>query len=144
MFPAGAEIAEYADGPRGIYRVAAFVDGKLHGCLFVGPAGAAPQWDAVKALFEAETIAETERRMLLSGRSADGIAAAGPLVCACFGVGLATIRDAVASGRASDVEAIGRALRAGTNCGSCVPELKRIIAQEHIKERVDERVAQTV
>jgi assimilatory nitrate reductase catalytic subunit len=136
MFPAGAEIAEYVDGPRGTYRVAAFVDGKLHGCLFVGPAATAPQWDAVKALFEAETLAETERRILLSGRSADGIVAAGPLVCACFGVGLATIRDAVVSGRATDVEAIGRALRAGTNCGSCVPELKRIIANE--------RVAQTV
>ena len=29
-----------------------------------------------------------ERRMLLSGRAADGIAETGPLICACFGVGL--------------------------------------------------------
>jgi assimilatory nitrate reductase catalytic subunit len=136
MFSAGAELADYVDGPRGIYRVAAFVDGRLEGCLFVGPARAAPQWDMVKALFESETLAETERRILLSGRSADGIAASGPLVCACFGVGLATIRDAIVSGRASDVEAIGGVLRAGTNCGSCVPELKRIIAYEHYAETV--------
>jgi assimilatory nitrate reductase catalytic subunit len=27
-------------------------------------------------------------------------------------------------------EAIGKALRAGTNCGSCLPELKRIV-HEH-------------
>ena len=54
----GAEIAEYVDEPRGIYRVAAFADGRLDGCLFVGPADAAPQWDAVKALFEAETLGE--------------------------------------------------------------------------------------
>jgi NAD(P)H-nitrite reductase large subunit len=26
------------------------------------------------------------------------------------------------------VETIGQALRAGTNCGSCLPELKRIVA----------------
>jgi NAD(P)H-nitrite reductase large subunit len=26
------------------------------------------------------------------------------------------------------VETIGAALRAGTNCGSCLPELKRIVA----------------
>jgi assimilatory nitrate reductase catalytic subunit len=48
-------------------------------------------------------------------------------VCACFGVGLDVIRDAIASKRAADVEGIGKALRAGTNCGSCLPELKRII-----------------
>jgi assimilatory nitrate reductase catalytic subunit len=27
------------------------------------------------------------------------------------------------------VEAIGKALKAGTNCGSCVPELKGLLAQ---------------
>src|SRR4029077_620646 len=51
----------------------------------------------------------------------------GPLVCACFGVGLNVIRAALASGRAASVEQIGVALRAGTNCGSCLPELKRIV-----------------
>ncbi len=57
-----------------------------------------------------------------------GLASAGPIVCACFGVGLATIRDAILSGTATSVEGIGTALRAGTNCGSCLPELKRIVA----------------
>jgi assimilatory nitrate reductase catalytic subunit len=71
MFPDGAELAEYADGQRGIYRVAAFTDGQLTGCLFIGPAETAPQWDAVKALFEVETLGDEARRVLLSGRSAD-------------------------------------------------------------------------
>jgi assimilatory nitrate reductase catalytic subunit len=57
------------------------------------------------------------------------LVSAGPIVCACFSVGLATIRDAIRSGAASSVEAIGAALRAGTNCGSCLPELKRIVAE---------------
>jgi assimilatory nitrate reductase catalytic subunit len=129
MFGHHAELAEYLDTQRGVYRVAAFAAGKLDGCLFIGPAETAPQWDAVKALFEADTLAETARRALLSGRSADGLASAGPLVCACFGVGLTTIRAALQSGAATSVEAIGTALRAGTNCGSCLPELKRIVAQ---------------
>ena len=30
----------------------------------------------------------------------------------------------------SDLEEIGKALRAGTNCGSCMPELKGILARE--------------
>jgi assimilatory nitrate reductase catalytic subunit len=128
MFGDSAELAEYADGQRGIYRAAAFVESRLAGCLFIGPAETAPQWDAVKPLFEVETLGDTARRVLLSGRSADGLASAGPIVCACFSVGLATIRDAIQSGSAMSVEAIGLALRAGTNCGSCLPELKRIVA----------------
>ena len=35
--------------------------------------------------------------MLLSGRAADGLAETGPVICACFGVGLNVIRDAIAS-----------------------------------------------
>jgi assimilatory nitrate reductase catalytic subunit len=66
--------------------------------------------------------------MLLSGKSIDGLASAGPIVCACFGVGRTTICDAIAAG-AGSAAAIGVQLKAGTNCGSCIPELKRLIAQ---------------
>jgi assimilatory nitrate reductase catalytic subunit len=66
--------------------------------------------------------------MLLSGKSVDGLASAGPIVCACFGVGRTTIGDAVAAG-AHSAEQIGAQLKAGTNCGSCIPELKRLVAQ---------------
>ena len=51
----------------------------------------------------------------------------GPVICACFGVRFAAIRDALETGIAADVADIGRILRAGTNCGSCVPELRGII-----------------
>jgi assimilatory nitrate reductase catalytic subunit len=50
------------------------------------------------------------------------------VVCACFGVGRATICDAIASGARSSAD-IGTRLKAGTNCGSCIPELKRLIAE---------------
>jgi assimilatory nitrate reductase catalytic subunit len=83
----------------------------------------------VRLLFESGALAENERRILLSGRSADGMAESGPLICACFGVGLAAIRDAVTTGKAVTVADIGKMLRAGTNCGSCVPELRGIIAR---------------
>ncbi len=129
IFASDAERAEYAEDARGIYRVASFIDGRLDGALFIGPAETALSWDAVRALFESEKIEDHQRRLLLSGKSGEGIAAAGPMVCACFGVGLAAIRNALTSGVGS-VEEIGQALRAGTNCGSCLPELKRIIAHE--------------
>ena len=54
----------------------------------------------------------------------------GPLVCACFAVGRNRIAGAVADDGCQTVEAIGAALRAGTNCGSCIPELRKIIASE--------------
>ena len=135
MFGDGAELAEYFDAPRSSYRVAAFVEGRLAGALFIGPAAAAPHWDTVKTLFEAETLGGAQRRAVLSGKSTEGIADPGPVVCACFGVGLNVIRAALKSGGAANVEEIGIALRAGTNCGSCLPELKRIVA--------DGRIAQT-
>ncbi len=139
----GSELAEFVDAPRQIYRIAAFRDGRLQSCLFVGPAEAAPQWDAVKALFDSEALEDSQRRILLSGKSADGLAATGPVVCACFGVSLGAIRNAISSGGACDVAAIGKALRAGTNCGSCLPELKRIVTQ-HLSEQRDERTTATV
>ena len=135
------ELAEYVDEARGVFRAASFIDGRLDGCVFLGPTGnaskAVPPWDAVKALFEADTIAERERQTLLSGRN--GLPDPGPLVCACFAVGLAEIQNTVASGAAT-VENIGKALRAGTNCGSCLPELRKIVARAQATEDVHERV----
>ena len=128
------EIAEYLDEPRGIYRAAAFLEGRLIGCLFLGTAETAPTWDAVKALFEAEKLDDSQRRAVLSGKSTEGIEDPGPVICACFGVGLNVIRGAIASGAAVNVEEIGTALRAGTNCGSCLPELKRIVGRESVAQ----------
>jgi assimilatory nitrate reductase catalytic subunit len=125
---AGAELAEFQDAERGLYRVAAFDEGRLIGAFFIAPSEEACGWDAVKAMFAAEDLGATERKLLLSGRDASGVADAGPTICACFGVGFATIRDLVISGEASSAEAIGASLKAGTNCGSCVPELRKIVA----------------
>jgi len=128
------EVAEFADEPRGIYRLAAFADGRLIGCLFIGPAASAPHWESVRALFEAESLSPPQRRLVLSGKTTAGLADPGPLICACFGVGLNAIRQAIVGGLAVSVEDIGKALRAGTNCGSCLPELRRIVHDECVNQ----------
>jgi assimilatory nitrate reductase catalytic subunit len=94
----------------------------------VGPVETALHWNGIAGLFAAPTLSGSDRRILLSGRTTDGVEQTGPLVCSCFGVGLIAIKAALASGQASNVEGIGEVLRAGTNCGSCLPEIKRIIA----------------
>jgi assimilatory nitrate reductase catalytic subunit len=129
---AGGDLAEYRDFGGGVYRAACFAEHRIETCLFVGPARDAGDWDVVKKLFAADALTADQRRMLLSGKSADGLASAGPIVCACFGVGCGTIRNAIAAG-ANSAAAIGARLKAGTNCGSCVPELKRLIAQAHVE-----------
>jgi assimilatory nitrate reductase catalytic subunit len=125
---AGEDIAEYRDFGGGVYRAASFAGERIETCLFVGPARDAGDWNVVKGLFAADALTPDQRRMLLSGKSIDGLADAGPVVCACFGVGRGTICGAIAAG-ANSATAIGAQLKAGTNCGSCIPELKRLIAQ---------------
>ncbi|NEW93497.1 nitrate reductase [Rhodopseudomonas sp. BR0M22] len=126
LFGPGVELAEYLDTPRQSYRVAAFLDGRLIACLFLGPSNDPPPSDAVKALFEMETLGDAPRRTLLSGRSVSGLTDHGAIVCACFGVGRNTLQTAIRDG-ATSVDAIGTRLRAGTNCGSCLPELRKLL-----------------
>ena len=125
---AGDDLAEYKDFGGGVYRAASFAADRIETCLFIGPARDAGDWNVVKGLFAADALSNDQRRMLLSGKSTDGLANAGPIVCACFGVGRTTICDAIAAGARSAAE-IGAKLKAGTNCGSCIPEMKRLIAQ---------------
>jgi assimilatory nitrate reductase catalytic subunit len=129
---AGSDLAEYKDFGGGIYRAASFAEARIDTCLFVGPARDAGDWDVVKNLFAADSLNDNQCRVLLSGKSVDGLASAGPIVCACFGVGRTTILAAIAAGAASADE-IGAQLKAGTHCGSCIPELKRLIAQAGTK-----------
>ena len=129
---ADAQFAEFHDAETGVHRLAAFEGERLIGVAFFAPSTTACGWDAVKAMFAAESLGSVERRLLLSGRSASGVADAGPTVCACFGVGLKTIVDLVASGGAATPEEIGACLKAGTNCGSCVPELRKIASAQAV------------
>ena len=50
----------------------------------------------------------------------------GRIVCNCFDVSETDIRAAV--WRGANLPALQRSLKCGTNCGSCVPELRRLYA----------------
>ena len=134
------DLAEYKDFGGGVYRAASFDGGRIEACLFIGPARDAGDWNVVKGLFAAGALGNEQRRMLLSGKSTDGLANAGPIVCACFGVGRNTICDTIAGGARSAAD-IGARLKAGTNCGSCIPELKRLIAQTAAGDPAQQKVA---
>jgi assimilatory nitrate reductase catalytic subunit len=133
MFGADAVLTEYVDPVRGIYRLAAFVNGRLEGCLFIGRGEAPLEWSATRELFGAGVIGAVSAAaspVAPGGKTTKSQADTGPVICACYSIGLGAIRDAIASTAAS-TEAIGAALRAGTKCGTCLPELRSIIADEH-------------
>src|SRR6516164_7289884 len=110
---AGDDLAEYRDLGGGIYRAGSFSCDRIEACLFVGPAHDAGNWDVIKSLFSAGALNDDQRAMLLSGRSGAGRTSAGPVICACFGVGRTTICDAIAGGARSAAD-IGARLKADT------------------------------
>jgi assimilatory nitrate reductase catalytic subunit len=123
---------EYADARRGLFR-AALTDaaGALTECLYVGPADARAERDWLLALFAARRpLSDGGRRALLSGHPPMAMPSEGQIVCSCFQVGRDRIAETVRRERIADVAALGRRLQCGTNCGSCLPELREIIAHE--------------
>jgi assimilatory nitrate reductase catalytic subunit len=78
-------------------------------------------------LLSRERIGDADRALLLSGRGGAGAFDEGELVCACFGVGRKRIGAEIVSRGLGTVEAVGAHLKAGTNCGSCRPEIRALI-----------------
>jgi len=102
---------------------------RLQACLFVAPTHELPLRNWLAGLFAVQELGTAERASLLAGRPGGGQRDCGRIVCACFGVGLNTLTTAIRERGLTTPEAIGATLKAGTNCGSCVPELRQLIAQ---------------
>ena len=118
-----AEAVRVEDPARGLARVVLVEDGRVIAALF---AGAEPVEVARAHLVSAfETDAPPQ---LLAGRPGAAQEDRGAIVCACFDVGVNTIVRAIARGEAASVETLGALLKAGSNCGSCRPELKALLA----------------
>jgi assimilatory nitrate reductase catalytic subunit len=126
MLPKGERV-EIVDRSRGGLRVAVLDTSRLVAAMFVTRDGETPsrEW-LIEQLCAAGTASSIE---LLAGRPAAPRADRGPIVCVCFDVGMKTIVDAIAGQVLLSVEAVGQALSAGTNCGSCRPAIQRLIGQ---------------
>ncbi len=68
-----------------------------------------------------------ERAAILIGRLLN-VEDKGRLVCSCFDVGEKQIEKAIKAG-IHDLTRLGKALKCGTNCGSCVPEINACLGQ---------------
>jgi assimilatory nitrate reductase catalytic subunit len=124
VLPRGDRIESF-DRARGTRRVAVLRDGRWVAALFLTERGLLPkrEW-LVQQLGQAAAGPS-----LLAGAPPGVQEDRGPIVCLCFDVALNTIVTAIAIHRLTTVDAIGAALSAGTNCGSCRPALCRIIEE---------------
>jgi assimilatory nitrate reductase catalytic subunit len=129
------EPAHYCDARTGRMRFAVYEDGHLTGLLYLAPEPVAVsrEW-AIEQLATARA-ASGKRNAVLAGRPGAGAVDRGATVCACFGVGATEIAAAVKRGCCT-VAAVGDATQAGTNCGSCRPEIKRFIDETALETAV--------
>jgi assimilatory nitrate reductase catalytic subunit len=123
---ARADWIEYEDAATLTYRAAQLVDERIEACIFISERPALPSYGWLSGLFQKPRLSETERGCVLSAGPPGEGSGAGATVCACLSISRSTIETAIAQG-CHDVRAIGAKLRAGTQCGSCVPEVKRMI-----------------
>ncbi len=124
--PDDADWLEYEDPHAGLFRGAWLVEGRIEACLCIAPHPELPSRSWLASLFGKTALADIDRASLLAGRPLDPAADTGEVICACFGVGRNTLVKAILGG-CGDTRQLGEKLRAGTNCGSCVPELRRLI-----------------
>ena len=127
------ELLRYADRRRGqrrtirVHRAGAQL--RIDGLLLAGDTSAQP-W--LKALLQQELPAQAYGRMLLAPGAQAPLALqpAGRQVCNCLGVAAPAIEAQLATSSGTPQQrlaALQQALRCGTQCGSCLPELQRMI-----------------
>jgi assimilatory nitrate reductase catalytic subunit len=121
---------EFADAVRADYRAVA-LDGArgLAAAVFfhASPEAISADRDWLGEHFAAARLAAADCRGILAGRPQAPRPPRGPIVCSCFAIGREAIAAAIGAG-AESVAAVGAATHAGTNCGSCRPEIGTLIA----------------
>jgi assimilatory nitrate reductase catalytic subunit len=119
----GLSTAVQSDSRTGTVRVAISEEGRLRALFYAAPKPVVLSRGAIVEMIGTEMPA----LQALAGRRGADQPDPGPTVCACFNVGRNTLVTAIADGAVS-VADLGARTCAGTNCGSCKPELAALLA----------------
>ncbi len=127
LLPGQASL-QFVDAAQAEVRKAWVVGAQLQAVLLLGRREllADPWWLASRL---GQSLDKEERRVLLSGQPPGENIERGAMICSCHQVAETEIRAAITAGCQS-AGALGEKLQCGTNCGSCVPELNRML-REH-------------
>lgn len=125
--PGHADWIAYADPSLGSYRAICFdADDRVQACLFLSRDEALPARDWLAAQMAKRHRGAARRARLLAGEAPNGIDA-GPTVCSCFGVGRNAIAKVIQEQALCSAEEVTASVKAGGNCGSCLPEIRALI-----------------
>ncbi|SMX30698.1 nitrate reductase [Actibacterium lipolyticum] len=119
------------DHAKGTARIALTEEGRLVGALFAGKEPVAVSRNHLVGLIGGEAA------IALAGRPGADMPDPGATLCSCFNIGVNTILTAIETDGLMSVEAIGAALGAGTNCGSCRPEIAALLESVRTKEAAE-------
>ncbi|WP_411351562.1 molybdopterin-dependent oxidoreductase [Leisingera aquaemixtae] len=125
------EVQIMTNSSKGITRLALFQDGRVMAALFTAPDPVAVSRDYLAGL------PGTSAEGVLTGIPAADRPDPGPVVCACFNVGANTILNAIQSGGLVSIADVGTALHAGTNCGSCRPDIAELLARRPFRQAAE-------
>ena len=129
-----ADWLEYEDKAAGVYRAVHVVDDRIDMCIFLASSATLPPRSWLAGLFAKPHLDDTDRIGLLIGQPAEKGVDTGRTICSCFGVGSNTICNAIREQKLDSVEQITACLKAGSNCGSCVPEIKKLLTETLVAE----------
>jgi assimilatory nitrate reductase catalytic subunit len=92
--------------------------------MFIATTPNLPERHWLASLFGKGQLDTQTRKALLTGVAPKGTPDVGNIVCVCFNVGEKTIRAEILKKNLKTVKEVSECLKAGTNCGSCLAEIK--------------------
>ena len=119
----GHEVSTVVSGDQSTFRCVAKKDGKLSFAFF---ASCEPV-EVSRAWLHQHLGKEVNAVQILAGRPGAGAVDHGPTVCSCNAVGRNIIQRAAYAMQGASLSAVCEKTNAGMGCGSCRPEVQRII-----------------
>ena len=124
------DVLRYEDRHRGITRRVRLAEGKVAAVCLSGDS-TGESWLRELHAQGASAMALGSQLLAPVRHAPSGAASRGRIICSCHGVGATTIASALQAANgdaAARLETVQRQLRCGTQCGSCLPELRKLAA----------------
>ncbi len=130
----GNAVSEVCSSDGTLLRMADIHQGSLKACLFASKTMTRQPRQWLWHVYDSQSLITVPE--ILSGRALAQEFDASPVVCSCFNISEQRIATCIDGAPDITVEAVGVALNAGTNCGSCRPNIARMIKEAHHVETV--------
>ena len=126
----------FEDVHGGVLREAFVEAGGIERVLFMTTGARLPPREWLVGLFGDGRLSPEQRAALLIGREPGVAVETGPVICSCRTVRVPPIEAAITGGARTLAE-VGEITGAGVTCGSCRPEIARMLARAHTPELCD-------